>query len=443
GGCCDCCTNVAPPDKALAVELTCAFLRLRGSEALIILNIQRKRGTLHRGTMMALITRANARLLLLFLLVVKTTFATGSSKIAVAGAESASKPDGDVTIRHKKFGARDFLEFGVVKRRIDPELSLDDWQEFGFAFPDRREAEFEALRVDKVLTMNDLPHYHIRGVTPYTFMRSLEPKSEPFIVEGIMEKDNWEAAEWTIPLLAEKYPLMQVKVGADSDNSPIQMNMADFARYARTQKDDRPMYVFDEEVYNDPIGRHVMKQYKVPGMFPEDLFKYVKGHPKYPAHRWLLIGPKRSGSAVHSDPLATSAWNTLISGRKLWFIAPPYMEDVVMPTRDKVVSRWFIEEMPKLRAKYEDEIGIYVQHPGETIFVPSFWVHAVLNIDDTVAVTQNFVTSHTFVDSWQMTWAFSQEFAQKWLQQLVVHHEDLALLALRLNERNRLEDEAA
>ena len=78
---------------------------------------------------MALITRANARLLLLFLLVVKTTFATGSSKIAVAGAESASKPDGDVTIRHKKFGARDFLEFGVVKRRIDPELSLDDWQE--------------------------------------------------------------------------------------------------------------------------------------------------------------------------------------------------------------------------------------------------------------------------------------------------------------------------
>ena len=42
-----------------------------------------------------------------------------------------------------------------------------------------------------------------------------------------------------------------------------------------------------------------------------------------------------------------------------------------------------------------------------------------------------------------MTWAFSQEFAQKWLQQLVVHHEDLALLALRLNERNRLEDEAA
>jgi histone arginine demethylase JMJD6 len=32
-----------------------------------------------------------------------------------------------------------------------------------------------------------------------------------------------------------------------------------------------------------------------------------------------------------------------------------------------------------------------VQQPGEIIFVPSMWHHAVLNVADSVAVTQNFV----------------------------------------------------
>jgi hypothetical protein len=56
--------------------------------------------------------------------------------------------------------------------------------------------------------------------------------------------------------------------------------------------------------------------------------------------------------------------------------------------------QWWLDIYPNL-AEHEKPLEC-TQLPGETIFVPSGWWHCVLNLEATVAVTQNFVNHSNF-----------------------------------------------
>jgi hypothetical protein len=125
-------------------------------------------------------------------------------------------------------------------------------------------------------------------------------------------------------------------------------------------------------------------------------------------HRWMLIGPKNSGSNIHIDPLATSAWNMLLIGRKLWILFPPDIDETELKSATSLNSEskedaldfcaagWMVHILSNLSADVYSRRVQFVQQKGETIFVPEGWWHAVLNLETTLAVTQNFGHPHSY-----------------------------------------------
>lgn len=102
------------------------------------------------------------------------------------------------------------------------------------------------------------------------------------------------------------------------------------------------------------------------------------------------MGPERSGTTVHIDPLATAAWNTLIVGKKRWVLFPPHVskhiakgKHFVRNGEDDEAIHYFMHILPRIKAKAV-EIGNrgmfkdfacyeFTQEAGETVFIPNGW----------------------------------------------------------------------
>ena len=77
-----------------------------------------------------------------------------------------------------------------------------------------------------------------------------------------------------------------------------------------------------------------------------------------------------------------------------------------------------------------------IQYPGETIFVPGNWWHGVLNLDLTIAITQNFCNIGNFDKVWLRTRKGRKKLSVRFLERLEKTYPDLHRHAVEMNQRD-------
>lgn len=180
----------------------------------------------------------------------------------------------------------------------------------------------------------------------------------------------------------------------------LELTFDEYYSYMSQCNEESPLYLFDQHFAN---SSGLANDFITPSKYFSDLFE-IMGESRRPDYRWLICGPERSGSTFHIDPNSTSAWNAVIKGRKKWILYPPkhpppgvYADNIGSNVTSPIsLLEWYINFYSRNKP---DKFAIEaICEEGELIFVPNRWWHSVLNLSDSIAVTQNFVNEQNLAN---------------------------------------------
>lgn len=270
------------------------------------------------------------------------------------------------------------------------------------------------------MDFDDIPRRSYDSLSIEEFVDTFEKQNKPLIITNATN-------EWTSMRKWDRNYLIEVcgtkLFRATSATAPLaaSFTMKEYFNYIDQANEESPLYLFERDfasVTTLQDGYEVPKYFSpsstitsMEGIeFATDLFRLF-GEKRRPDYRWMITGPARSGSIFHIDPNQTNAWNACIQGRKKWIFYPPNASppgvlssldgsDVTVPlsTGEWLLSFW----KDHLRARKNEDVSLRpietILLPGELIFVPHGYWHMVINLDLSIALTHNYVSTSNLAD---------------------------------------------
>ena len=174
------------------------------------------------------------------------------------------------------------------------------------------------------------------------------------------------------------------------------VRLADWVTALREGTAPPDSYVF-QNVSGGPVAKvlaplHTLWRDLASAQFaPEEHFKWLGADP--PALTRLGVGGSGSGAPFHDHEVI--ALNVAFAGRKRWLVTRPCSPDCRIPFYQGGAAVYHPElllnqaQLPASTLHMLSEGGDTwdcTQHPGEVVFIPARFLHATINLDESVAV---------------------------------------------------------
>ncbi|HEX2826039.1 MAG TPA: cupin-like domain-containing protein [Burkholderiales bacterium] len=246
----------------------------------------------------------------------------------------------------------------------------------------------------------------LQNLSPERFATDFMARNRPVVVTDAL--DGWRLSErWTPDYLVEQFGDERVQVYNSYFDLKTVKKLGAYVRERFNRADGRP---------NPPYVRWYTKLRNVDFFWADAAFEKMRGYwsrpyflpagdyvlPYAPAPeaadptvdyfpaRGLFISERGARTGLHVDPWGSDAVLCQLYGRKSWRLYSPDQAPL-LSSGDAVADLECIDTERFPRAAEARPTYEFVLEPGETVYVPHGWYHAVHSDTDCISLTWNFV----------------------------------------------------